>query len=70
MKTPYRMLRKIELYCILQNIKDYEDVPDCDNCGEHRMGNKCSIGRFFYSSNLNYRKFILGASEKICFYGM
>lgn len=36
-------LNKIELYCILNNVKIRYDVPDCDNCGKKSKNQKCQI---------------------------
>lgn len=58
-----RLLRKIELYCILHNIKDWENVPyHCFGCiavTTKNCSTRSSEG-FKFRSNLKFRKFKVG----------
>lgn len=61
METKKLNLNKIRLYCILHNIKQWHEVPNCDNCKKvtvscHR--NNCD--NILYSVSRDFKVFQLG----------
>lgn len=62
MKIPPRLLRKIELYCILNNIDDYtrDTIPhECSSCVNGRGHIRCIKHQneiFKFHSNGNYKE--------------
>ena len=52
-------LKKIELYCILNNVNDYHNVPRCSNC--KRYTDKCYLKKSInFSIGNTFRYFELG----------
>lgn len=47
---------KIKLYCILNNVQSWEDVPSCWNCRYERTGCK-DKRRIYFFSDFKIKKF-------------
>lgn len=62
-----KLLKKIELYCILNNIDNWDNVPyHCFNC-QHNQTNNCIylINIYLFSCRDNYRKFQKGWERSV-----
>lgn len=61
-------LNKIKLYCILHNVKENTDVPNCHNC-TFGGGNFEGTKGFYFSSDGKFREFKLGKVNPWVFCG-